>query len=194
MFNIHILKKNKSKSMEPKECDNWLSPEIWKALDANTAEFSFSQGEKYLDELCKESAAVTNRCYTLLGIILAVCPFLISTAISINDSLFSGIAYVFVSVCVGLCIMLIGIIKPRGGLSVGRSPKDLLRIEDLEHYQATSCKSYLKYELENLQYKIERTEKTNEERAAGYKLILYILLVSSSGLLAFAMFFTSFCR
>lgn len=180
--------------MENKEYDNWLSDKMWDAMDEKTTEFVFSQGEKYLGELCKESGIITNRCFTLLSIILAVCPFLISTAVSLNDSLFSGVAYLFVSVCVGLCVMLLGIIKPRYGSCVGRSPKDLLRIEDLEHYKESACTSYLKYELENLEVKIEKTKKANEDRAAGYKMILYILLVSLSCLLAFAMFFTSFCQ
>lgn len=180
--------------MENEKYDTWLYDEMWEAMDAKTSEFTFSQGEKYLEELCKESGIITTRCFTLLSIILAVCPFLISTAISINNGLFSCVAYLFVSVCVGSCIMLIGIVKPRYGSSPGRSPKDLLRIEDLKHYNETSGSSFLKYELENLQNKIEKTEKSNEERATGYKMVLYILLVSFSGLLAFAMFFTSFCQ
>lgn len=170
----------------------WLIPEeMWDLIDEKTTEFVFSQGEKYLSELCKVSISIINRCYTLLGIILAICPFLITTAISIHDFIFSSIAYLFASICVGVCIMLIGIMKPRGGYSIGRDPKGLLRISDLSHHKETGRVSYLKYELENLQSKIEKTEKANEERAKEFKTVLWILLISFCFLLVFSMLFTS---
>ena len=181
-------------TMAKEECvqEPWLMPDdMWNIMDEKTTEFVFSQGEKYLSELCSVSISLTNRCYTLLGIILAVCPFLITTAISINDFLFSSIAYMFASVCVGLCIMLIGIMKPRGGYSIGRDPKSLIRMTDLKHYKDTKCTSFKKYELENLQHKIEETEKANEQRAKEFKMILWILLISFCCLLVFAMLFTS---
>lgn len=171
--------------------ETWLSEEIWYSMDGKTTEFVFSQGEKYLSELCKVSDSITNRCYTLLGIIMAVSPFLVTTVISIQNFLFSSVAYLFASVCVGVCIVLIGVIKPRGGYSVGRDPKSLLRIEDLDHYKQTKRISYLKYELESLQNKIEETNKANESRSEQYRIVLYVLLISFCCLLVFSMLFTS---
>jgi hypothetical protein len=86
---------------------------------------------------------------------------------------------------------LLRLISPRLENGVGRSPKDMLRGADLIHYRETGCDSYSKYELENLQYKIEQTEESNNKRARQYKTILYVLLISFSVLLFFSVIFTS---
>lgn len=172
----------------------WLTNEIWGKIDKETADFAFYQGENYLKEICEVSASITNRCYTLLSIILALCPFLITTVVSLNNFIFSSIIYFIGTIYIGLSIAITGLIKPRSGYSPGRPPKDLLKRENLEHYKKSSECSYVKYELENLQRKIECIENSNKIRAKSYRLILFALIGSFAFSLAFALVFITFFR
>lgn len=178
---------------EQENKDVWRVPsETIELLDGKTVDFVFSQGEKYLEELCKVSDSITSKCYMLLGIIFAVCPFLITTSLSVNKIVFTIIAYVFASVCVGVCVMLLLIMKPRSGYSKGRSPKDLIYMPFLEHYKKENIASYAIYELENLQWKIDETNRANEQRSKTFATTLWTLLVSFCSLLIFAMVFASY--
>lgn len=82
-------------------------------IDEKVGQFVFSQGEKYLDELCKIKQATVNRSYTLIGIMVAVCPFLITTSISLHRLAFTVVAGLFALMCIVLCFVLLSLIKPR---------------------------------------------------------------------------------
>ena len=52
------------------EQEAWrLSDDVMDLLDDKAIDFIFSQGEKYLEELCKVSDSIMGRCYTLLGLV-----------------------------------------------------------------------------------------------------------------------------
>lgn len=173
--------------------ETWLTKDIWNNMDKETSEFAFSQGEKYLTELKKVSDSITNRSYMLLGIIIAVCPFLITTILNFSNQFLIGVAYFFTSICIGVSIALIGLTKPWLGSSVGRDPKSLIRMEDLQHYRATKDNSsFVKYELENLQNKIEKTDMQNKQRAQLYKIVLFVIIGSFSLLLLLVLIFKTF--
>lgn len=175
------------------EQDAWRTPDdIEDLLDGKAIDFIFSQGEKYLEELCKVSDSITGRCYTLLGIIFTICPFLVTTALSVNERLFSVVAYLFATVCIGVCIMLLLTMKPRDGYSRGRDPKELTYKPFMEHYRNENISSYALYELENLQWKIDTTNKTNNQRSRTFTIALWTLLASFCLLLVFTMIFTSY--
>lgn len=174
------------------EIDAWKVPDgAIDLLDGKAIDFIFAQGEKYLEELCKVSDSITGRCYTLLGIIFAVCPFLVTTALSLHEPMFSMIAYLFATVCVGICVMLFLTMKPRLGYSKGRDPKDLIYEPFMKHYEENDIGSYSLYELENLQWKIDGANKANEQRSKTFTVALWTLLISFCTLLVFAMIFIS---
>jgi FtsH-binding integral membrane protein len=174
------------------EQDAWrLSDDVMDLLDDKAIDFIFSQGEKYLEELCKVSDSITGRCYTLLGIIFAICPFLVTTVLSVGEFLFSVVAYLFAVVCIGVCIMLLLTMKPRDGYSKGRDPKELTYGPFMEHYKENKISSYALYELENLQWKIDVTGKANNQRSRTFTIALWTLLVGFCLLLVFTMIFTS---
>ena len=174
------------------EQDAWRLPDdAIDLLDSKAINFIFDQGEKYLDELCKVSDSITGRCYTLLGIIFTICPFLVTTALSVGKLLFSVVAYLFAAVCIGVCIMLLLTMKPREGYSKGRDPKGLAYMPFMEHYKEKGISAFALYELENLQWKIDTTSKTNKHRARTFTIALWTLLVSFCTLLVFTMIFTS---
>lgn len=192
---MNLLQKIRKKCTNKKgeiEKDVWRVPdEAIDLLDGKAIDFIFAQGEKYLEELCKVSDSITGRCYSLLGIIFAVCPFLVTTALSLHDPMFSTIAYLFAMICVGACVMLLLTMKPRLGYSKGRDPKDLTYEPFMKHYKENEIESYSLYELENLQWKIDDMRKANEQRSKTFTVALWTLLVSFCTLLVFAMIFIS---
>lgn len=187
------IRKKYMHESEDAEKDTWKIPDgAIDLLDGKAIDFIFTQGEVYLEELCKVSDSITGRCYTLLGIIFAVCPFLVTTALSLHEPIFSMVAYLFATVCVGVCVMLLLTMKPRFGYSKGRDPKGLISEPVMKHYVENGIDSYSLYELENLQRKIDDTNKANEQRSKTFTVVLWTLLTSFCTLLVFAMIFTSY--
>lgn len=169
-----------------KDFDTWLTGDIWDGMDAESADFAFDQGEKYMRELQDVAKAITDRCYMILSVIVSVCPLLITASLTTGNPGMSAISYMFTAFCVGLSVFITGIVKPRGGFSIGRDPKSLLRPCDLEHHKETKSPIKL-YELENLQNKIEFLEKENATRSGQFTVALYSIIVALSLSLVFAL-------
>ncbi|MCE5224502.1 MAG: hypothetical protein LLG05_01425 [Porphyromonadaceae bacterium] len=158
----------------------WLTDEMWNVLKEKPVVFAFEQGEKYLSVICAVSEKLTEKCFTLLGIIVGICPFLIASIYTFKNQYFIIVASTFSIVCIVLCFMLLKLIQPRIGYSIGRSPKEILNKELVEYWNSNEETVFEKYELENLQHKIEKTLEANDQRAKTYKIILYTLLISFS--------------
>lgn len=88
--------------------------------------------------------------------------------------------------------MLLSLIQPRGGYSIGRSPREILDKENINCWTSNKNEAFEKYELENLQNKIDETLKSNNKRAKKYKQVLYTLLISFSLLIAASSFILIF--
>lgn len=169
------------------ESELWLTDELWDSIDDESANFAFEQGEKYMLELQEVAKSITNRSYMMLSVVVAVCPLLITTSITTNNLVLSTISYLFTAFCVGLSIFITGLVKPRGGFSIGRDPKSLLRLCDMQHHKQTNSCIKL-YELENLQNKIEMLEQDNNIRAKQQTVALYSIVIALSICLIVASF------
>ena len=161
------------------DIETWLTDDLWNKMDEASTNFAFEQGEKYIQELQEVAKAISNRCYMMLGVIVTVCPFFITTSIATHDISLKCISYMFTAFCVGLSIFITGIVKPCRGYSIGRDPKSLLRICDLEHREATESSIKL-YELENLQHKIEQLERENTFHAKQQTIAMYAIVAALS--------------
>lgn len=170
--------------MEKEGSDSWLTDEMWAYMDKEVADFVFEQGEKYMQQLEDTAKAITERCYMVLGALLAVCPLLITASFAVESEGLNMICYFFTALCIGFAVYIIGIVKPGTGASIGRPPKDFLRLCDLERRKKWD-ESIKLYELENLQHKIELLEADNEIRAKKQTWVLYLaLIVFAVGLVA----------
>ena len=166
------------------EQERWLTDEMWDMVEGKPALFAFDQGEKYLNAICIVSEKITERCFTLLGIIVGICPFLIASIYTFKNYYFILVAAIFSIICIMLCFDLLKLIQPRGGYSIGRSPREILNRENMDCWVLNKNEVFEKYELENLQNKIDKTLKSNNERAKKYKQVLCTLLISFSTMIA----------
>lgn len=157
--------------------DNWLTNEMWACMDKEAADFVFEQGEKYMQQLEDTAKAITERCYMVLGALLAVCLFLAIFSFTVDNERLDAVRFLFIVFSVWLSVNIIEIVKPKTGASIGRPPKDFLRLCDLERRKKWD-ESIKLYELENLQHKIERLEADNEIRAEDQTRVLYLAIIA----------------
>lgn len=165
----------------------WISNELWSKIDSESADFAFEQGEKYMRELQDVAKAIVNRSYLVIGVAVTICPILITTSITTNNTALRFITYLFTAFCIGISIYVTGIIKPCRGFGLGRDPKSLLSSCDWNHRSATNSNIKM-YELENLQSKIEALKKDNEEKARQLIIALYSILFALSTCLIAVLF------
>lgn len=160
-----------------------ISEEEWNLLDEDSSKFVFDQGEKYLKELCEVAKSTSNKCYTLMGLLFAICPLVTSMVLSFKQICFYIIASLFAMFSIVICIMLYNVMKPFLGYSIGRKPKELININYLKRYHLGKEKfneslSYVKYELTNLQHKIDETEKINTLQCKRFSRILRLVFIN----------------
>lgn len=168
----------------------WHMPDdAFDLLDAKAIEFIFLQGEKMLDEECKVSNSTTNRCYTLVSIIVAVCPLIVSSVVSINKHAYTVLVFLIFLALMSACFILVGIMKPRYYYGLGKDPKTLSEITTMKHYQETGSKFYPYYMLSEIQMRIEETEKDNVHRCKMFTIALYIVVSSICLFVPFALLF-----
>ena len=166
------------KFYEKKEApDNWLTDEMWAYMDKEVADFVFEQGEKYMQQLEDTAKAITKRCYMVLGALLAVCLFLAIFPFTVDNERLDVVCFLFIVFSVWLSLNIIEIVKSKIGASIGRPPKDFLRLCDLERREEWD-ESVKLYELENLQHKIETLEADNEIRAKEQTRVLYLAIIA----------------
>lgn len=166
------------KFYEKKEApDNWLTDEMWAYMDKEVADFVFEQGEKYMQQLEDTAKAITKRCYMVLGALLAVCLFLAIFSFTVDNERLDAVCFLFIVFSVWLSLNIIEIVKSKIGASIGRPPKDFLRLCDLERREEWD-ESVKLYELENLQHKIETLEADNEIRAKEQTRVLYLAIIA----------------
>ena len=159
----------------------WLTDEMWDLMDDGITNYAFSQGEKCLEDLYRISNTITSRCYTLIGIIVAVYPFIITSSLSANNVCYFILAALFLSICVSVCAYIIfGIVQPYPAIGPGASPRDRLVLSTLKNYKERGETNFKKYELETLQEGIDYMEMSNAKRARKYRNALFILLGSLS--------------
>lgn len=170
-----------------KKAKKWIGKDLWGKIDDKSADFAFEQGEKYMFELQETAKAIVNRSYLVLGVAITVCPLLITTSITANNTELRLISYMFTVFCIGISIYVTGIIRSCRGFSLGRDPKSLLFSCDWNHLKATKSNIKL-YELENLQNKIESLEKDNETKARQLTITLYSVVCALSACLIAALF------
>lgn len=77
------------------EQEKWLTDEMWNLVEGKPALFAFDQGEKYMNAICTVSEKITERCFTLLGIIVGICPFLIASIYTFKNDKFVFVAALF---------------------------------------------------------------------------------------------------
>ena len=153
-----------------RKLEPWITDEMWDLMNDDITNYVFDQGEKYLEDLYRISETITGRCYTLIGIIVAVYPFVITSSLSIKNSYYFMLAALFLIVCVSVCYYIVFcIISPYPAVGPGASPRERLVLNTLKNY-----------ELEALQESIDYMEESNKERARKYRNVLYLLLGSLS--------------
>ena len=170
--------------------DMWRMPDdAFELLDEKAVEFIFSQGEKMLDEECKVSSSTTNRCYALASIIVAVCPLLVSSALSIHNGAYTILVGLLFLLLMAACLILVSIMKPRYGYGIGKDPKTMAELPVMRHYKETGSKFYPYYFLTEIQMRIEETEKDNVRRNRLFSIALYIVVLSICLFVPSALFF-----
>ncbi|MCY6330248.1 MULTISPECIES: hypothetical protein [Bacteroides] len=173
--------------MEENKPKVWISDEIWDLMNDDITNYVFDQGEKYLADLYKISNTITARCYTLIGIIVAVYPFIITSSLSVRNIFYFILAVLFSIVCIAIgCYIVLGIVTPYPAIGPGSSPRERLVIDTLLNYKERGETNFKKYEIEALQEGIEYMEASNRQRAQKYKRVLYFLLCSLSVFLVIA--------
>ena len=170
--------------------DLWRMPDdAFELLDDKAVAFIFSQGEKMLDEECKVSNSTTNRCYALASIIVAVCPLLVSSALSIHNNAYTILVGLLFLLLMAACWILVSIMKPRYGYGIGKDPKTMAELPVMRHYKETGFRFYPYYFLTEIQMRIEETEKDNVRRNKLFSIALYIVVLSICLFVPSALFF-----
>ncbi|EIY48016.1 hypothetical protein HMPREF1068_03095 [Bacteroides nordii CL02T12C05] len=164
-----------------RKLEPWITDEMWDLMNDDITNYVFDQGEKYLEDLYRISGTITGRCYTLIGIIVAVYPFVITSSLSIKNFYYFMLAALFLIVCVSVCYYIVFcIISPYPAVGPGASPRERLVLSTLKNYRDRGETNFRKYELEALQESIDYMEESNKERARKYRNVLYLLLGSLS--------------
>ena len=78
-----------------RKLEPWITDEMWDLMNDDITNYVFDQGEKYLEDLYRISGTITGRCYTLIGIIVAVYPFVITSSLSIKNFYYFMLAALF---------------------------------------------------------------------------------------------------
>jgi hypothetical protein len=163
------------------QSEKWITDEMWELMNDDITNYVFEQGEKRLAELNSIADTISSRSQTVLGIIVAVYPFIIMSAAQIKTIYYSVLVALFAIVCICVSIYITrNLISPGDTKGVGASPRERLVLATLKNYNVRKEENFKKYEIESLQESIEFMLRHNKERANKYKIVIYILFGSFS--------------
>ncbi|MFQ9293863.1 MAG: hypothetical protein ACLR4B_04255 [Bacteroides fragilis] len=73
------------------QSEKWITDEMWELMNDDITNYVFEQGEKRLAELNSIADTISSRSQTVLGIIVAVYPFIIMFCCADKNNLLFGI-------------------------------------------------------------------------------------------------------
>lgn len=159
----------------------------WEKVNKDVFEFCFNQAEKRLKEVLHDSEKITDRIYTLIGIVtplLSICVGVVLKHI-IEKTKFDFIVYLSV-VCVivlGGCVwQLTKAVSARNNWLSGTEPRNILQTEYVEIKSLVDDEP-IKYmylsELEAIQYKIDQNQIVNVKRIGVFNKCLKIVILTT---------------
>ncbi|MCS3109631.1 hypothetical protein NXV07_18685 [Bacteroides fragilis] len=96
------------------QSEKWITDEMWELMNDDITNYVFEQGEKRLAELNSIADTISSRSQTVLGIIVAVYPFIIMSAAQIKTIYYSVLVALFAIVCICVSIYITrNLISPR---------------------------------------------------------------------------------
>lgn len=159
-----------------------IDDETWELLDKETAEFFFQEGEKFLINSNSIGDKINQRCYTLISVLISICPLLIGVIVAINDEMkcIASLIALFVFICIVAICFLAKLLLPRFSKSIGREPHQLMNKEVLRFYtdEKDRKRNVMILEIERLQHKIKFVTKSNEQRAVIFGIVLTVLIIA----------------
>jgi hypothetical protein len=159
----------------------------WELVNKDVYKFCFEQAEKRLKDVLDDGEKITNRAYTLIGILIPVLSVFVGVLLK-NFS--SKTVFDFVSilsllgiVVLGICLFLLSrLIKVREVWFSGTEPQDIILSHYLEIDSLTEDES-LKYmylsEIESIQHKIDQNKLANEQRIRIFSNCLTVVIITT---------------
>ncbi len=166
----------KSDIMSKKEEGIWiLKPEYFNRLTEENMQFVIGEAEAYLSVLIGVSEKITERSYSLLRIVISLCPILLGVFIGVD---IQAKSYLVLLTCVCFILsagFLFFSFRPYRSQCLGDSPKTVVYAEDIEGEDVG--KNLKRSKIEAYQRKIEIMRDSNEIRARYFRRSLYALAV-----------------
>ncbi|MDQ3110126.1 MAG: hypothetical protein M3R17_09540 [Bacteroidota bacterium] len=165
------------------------TPDIkeWQNISIDVYKFCYQQGEERLNTLISDGEKITNKCYTLIGLllpVLSICLGMLIKDISKPILSLEVILSIIAVIILGGCVFyLTKLIRSRPGYPSGIEPEKIfcaaqLEFEGLEEEEKL-LKSVYYNEMQHIQYKIEKNRTSNAARIATFDKVLYTIIITT---------------
>lgn len=148
-------------------------------LSKDSLLLALSQAEKEMEAFVQEEMKITDRCYTLIGLLGGAIPLISTYLLNSGQSNSYAIASMIILIF-NLCI-LIWLASPKEGFSMGDTPRrifDKRVIDSCVSEERDEKKEFILVVILGYQKKIDSISKENRKRAICFKAILISLSIT----------------
>lgn len=176
---LRVIKRFCKKTKTKKKLSVINDEYVVERLSKGSLLIALSQAEKEMEAFVHEEMKITDRCYTLIGILGGSIPLISTYLLKEGKSNECAIASIILLI-INLCI-LIWLASPKEGYSVGDTPRRILDTRVVD--SCIDCgrdeeKEFILVIIKGYQKKIDSIAEANRKRAKCFKAILISLSVT----------------